>query len=112
MMLPTIFSSQYKGVKKFTKISIFIIILPTKLGSNIYSIGSSQIINCSHLLNMLYILQVIEITGTILLWMPSRTFAGLPALEELDLRNNSLSRIEPNELIGITSLKNVYLSGL
>lgn len=55
--------------------------------------------------------QAVEITGTGLRTLPRRTFADLPALQVLDLRNNALAHIDPAGLIGIPTLRDVYLAG-
>ncbi|KAJ8676385.1 hypothetical protein QAD02_012172, partial [Eretmocerus hayati] len=56
-------------------------------------------------------LQVIVISGTNLRTLTRPCFAHLPALRSLDLRNNALVSIEPDDLTGIESLKEVHLSG-
>ncbi|XP_011498518.1 PREDICTED: protein singed wings 2 [Ceratosolen solmsi marchali] len=56
-------------------------------------------------------LETVEITGTDLRTMPSRTFSSLPALRALNLKNNALVHIDPTDLIGIPTLSNIYLAG-
>ncbi|XP_058804543.1 protein singed wings 2 isoform X4 [Phymastichus coffea] len=57
------------------------------------------------------LLEVVEITGTSLRTLTARSFADLPALRVLDLRNNALIYIDPTDLIGIPTLQELYLSG-
>ncbi|XP_014214501.1 protein singed wings 2 isoform X2 [Copidosoma floridanum] len=57
------------------------------------------------------LLEVVEISGTSLRAMPEFTFAGLPELRTLDLRNNALGYLDPDDLIAVPKLRDVYLAG-
>ncbi|XP_015605389.1 protein singed wings 2 isoform X2 [Cephus cinctus] len=55
-------------------------------------------------------LEKIALSGTKLEYLPKGAFLNLSTLKSLDLRNNSLREIDPNE-IEIATLKHIYLSG-
>ncbi|XP_014224623.1 protein singed wings 2 isoform X1 [Trichogramma pretiosum] len=56
-------------------------------------------------------LELIEITGTKLGQLTDKTFANLPALRTLDLRNNSIATIDPTDLTKLPQLEYLYLTG-
>lgn len=54
---------------------------------------------------------MVEIRDTSLSSMVERTFTDLPMLRLLDLRNNALVRLNPDDLIALATLRNIYLAG-
>jgi hypothetical protein len=56
-------------------------------------------------------IQAVQITGTDLRTLPRGTFNDLSNLRALNLKNNALIRIDPMDLIGIPTLRDIYLAG-
>lgn len=55
---------------------------------------------------------MINITGTQLSQLTSGTFSELPVLRVIDLRENALSKIDPEEFLRMGALREIYLAGI